>query len=83
MAGACDTCPRAKSAVLHDGRQVCTYCEAWRHECEARAVLDLPSIDRRRAYLDGVGKRRGRKAQFELEATARSIWEARKRPAAE
>lgn len=79
----CNTCPRAKAAVLHDGREVCTYCEAWRHECEARAVLDMPNIEHRRKYLAGVGNRRGRKAQFELETTVRAIWEARRRPAAE
>lgn len=74
----CETCPRPKTAAVADGRQVCTYCEAWRHECEARAVLALPDVDSRRKYLDAVGKRRGLTARNALEDTVRELWRARK-----
>lgn len=50
----CPACPRERTATLLDGRQVCTWCEAWRHECEARAVLAMPHVDARRAYLAAV-----------------------------
>ena len=73
----CDTCPRPKTAVLADERRVCTYCEAWRHECEVRAVLAMPHVDARRAYLASVGKRRGLKAQQALEESVRELWRRR------
>lgn len=52
----CTTCTHQDKprATLVDGRQVCTWCEEWRHECEARAVLKLPTLTQRRAYLYGV-----------------------------
>lgn len=73
----CDTCPRPKTAVLADERRVCTWCEAWRHECEARAVLALPHVEARRKYLEGVGKRRGLAARNGLEDTVRELWRRR------
>lgn len=42
--------------TLRDGRIVCSNCEAWRMECEARFVLTLPN---KRDYLDKVQKKRG------------------------
>lgn len=36
-----------------DGRQMSSWSEAWRHECEARAVLAMPTLRQRRAYLYG------------------------------
>ena len=41
---------------LRDGRTVCSQCECWRLECEARYALGLPD---RRAWLEKVRKRRG------------------------
>ena len=31
----------AHPVPLHDGRVVCSSCEDWRHECEARAIMKL------------------------------------------
>lgn len=73
----CATCPRPKTASLVDGRQVCTWCEDWRHECEARSILAMPHVDARRAYLAAVGKRRGLKAQQALEESVRELWRRR------
>lgn len=73
----CDACPRERTATLADGRQVCTWCEEWRHECEARAVLAMPHVDARRAYLAAVGKRRGLKARNALEDAVRELWRRR------
>jgi len=51
--------------TLRDGRIVCSSCECWRHECEARHVLTKPN-DEKRDYLEGIGKKRGEAARQEL-----------------
>lgn len=83
----CPQCDHPRVRLL-DGRQVCTYSQDWRHECEARAVLAMPDKLQRRQYLRGAyeGEKlirrgilqiRGEKACAELEATIRQIWERR------
>ena len=51
--------------TLRDGRVVCSSCECWRFECEARFVLTKPN-DEKRDYLEGIGKKRGEAARQEL-----------------
>lgn len=86
----CETCahqdkPRTQ---LADGREVCTWCEDWRHETEARHILNLPTLSERRAYLygrldrwgklsGGVDKKRGPEALARLEATMIALWKKR------
>ena len=53
------------SVTLRDGRVVCSSCECWRHECEARFVLTKPDVEKR-AYLEGIGEKRGEAARQEL-----------------
>ena len=53
------------SVTLRDGRIVCSSCECWRHECEARFVLTKPDAEKR-AYLEGIGEKRGEAARQEL-----------------
>ena len=53
------------SVTLRDGRIVCSSCECWRHECEARHVLTKPDAEKR-AYLEGIGEKRGEAARQEL-----------------
>lgn len=76
--------------TLHDGRVVDTWSEYYRHECEARAVLNMPTKGKRQDYLygelDQYGKERGgvrgRRGDAEvkrLEATILALWEIRKR----
>lgn len=93
-AGTCTSCTHQDKprATLVDGRQVCTWCEDWRHECEARHVLGLPSLNQRRAYLygrpeqkfgrtmyvGGIEQKRGQDAVKRLEATMTALWERRK-----
>lgn len=67
-----------KSVTLVSGEVVSNYSDLWRHECEARAVLQMPNRAARRAYLDKVGKIRGRDAMLALEATGRALWELEK-----
>lgn len=76
--------------MLLDGSQVLSDSEAWRHECEARFVLSLPTLALRRNYLHGkrddrsgemkggILQRRGEEAVKRLEATMLAIWRAKK-----
>jgi len=63
---------------LIDGRQVDRSSEEWRHECEARFLIGLPTIDERRDFLAGIEKKRGAAEADRLRATAEVLWEARK-----
>lgn len=74
------------------GQPVDTYSEAWRAECEARALLAMPSRDHRNRFLygytDGAGKKhrgvadiRGKAAADELRALAEQLFYARKQRA--
>lgn len=53
-----------------------TSSEAWRAECEARDVANLPNRASRQIFLGLVEKHRGKPARLELERAARVIWEA-------
>ncbi len=61
---------------LHDGRQVDSNSEAWRHECEAAHVLTLPTAARQ-GYIGNVTARRGKEAGSELRNTVYRVWIAR------
>ena len=43
-----------------------TSSEAWRHECEVRAVLAMPGRDARLEYLAAVTEHRGQEAAGQL-----------------
>lgn len=73
------------AVTLHDGRQVLSDSEEWRHEMEARTIIAMPTVARRRAYLrgmiddsgkhrDGVLQKRGEASVLRLEATIKQIW---------
>lgn len=66
--------------TLLDGREVPADSEEWRHECEARAISDLRTLDERRAWLEALERRRGKPAADRLRATMKALWEARKQP---
>ena len=63
----CPLCGRAHQAVgvvTLNGREVCTYSEEWRAECELRYAMMLPDRARKPkitklTYLDMVEKERG------------------------
>ena len=48
------------TVTLIDGRQVDSDSEAWRHECEARAIAALPTLAQRREWLENLERRRGK-----------------------
>lgn len=54
-----------------------TYTEAWRHECEVRYVVKMDGPESRRAFLDGVEKKRGKAAADRLRDGVRKVWETR------
>lgn len=61
----CQYCHQATcstTAALHDGRVVCTWSEDWRAECEARHIMNLPTLAERRAYLFGTRNEWGKMA---------------------
>lgn len=72
--------------TLHDGQQVMSDSEEWRHECEARHVMKLPRKIDRRIYLrgmpdtdgirrGGVAAKRGSESAARLERTIMAIWQ--------
>lgn len=74
--------------TLHNGRKVLSDSEEWRHECEARHVINMRGIAERRAYLrgriddhgkihGGVLQKRGEEAVKRLEKTIKEIWYSR------
>jgi hypothetical protein len=62
---------------LHDGRVVCSSCEDWRHECEARAIMKLGGTLDRRNWLDDIERKRGQPARLALQQTIGALWPSR------
>lgn len=62
---------------LHDGTEVSSDSEAWRHECEARTVLAMPTLTARRDYLAAVERKRGIAARERLQQTMLGIRNAK------
>lgn len=76
---------KGRLVTLHDGRQVDSWSEDWRHECEARYILAMPNLQERRNFLYGYEKPDGKKFQGvlgmrgaaevkRLEKTMLAIW---------
>lgn len=59
---------------LTDGREVANDSEEWRAECEARAVLQMPTLQQRRDFLAAVETRRGKPAADKLKADIMRLW---------
>lgn len=51
-----------------------TYMEAYRLECLARAVLDLPTLDARRAWLDDWRAKHGAESTQRIKDEMRRLW---------
>ena len=51
--------------------------EQHRHECEVRWIAALPSNDRRKAYLEGVAKKRGDDSAKRLRADVWNLMQAK------
>lgn len=73
------TCPQCNHprVTLVDGTETCTWSEAWRHECEATHVCNLPTLFERRRYLLAIRDKRGEKAWIYLRDTVAAVWSQR------
>lgn len=65
----------ARGSALGDGY---TYSEEWRHACEIRMVLAMPSRERRAAYLALVERHRGKAAADRMKAELTRVWNEQK-----
>lgn len=72
----CKNCERLKNIPLVCGKIVCSYCEEWRNECEARELLRLPLLKRRQALAARSG--RGEHRVNKLKETMRDVWREKK-----
>lgn len=63
------------NVTLIDGSRVDSWSEAWRHECEARSILAMPSKHQRQDFLAGIEKYRGAAAAEKLRAKVLQVWE--------
>ncbi len=69
---AIETAPK----TLLDGRVVCTSCEDWRFEAEARFIARQPSPDARAEWIEQTAKKRGKEAGDALREFIRANWKA-------
>lgn len=53
-----------------------TWTEQYRHECEVRFLLSMPTRAQRAAYLDGLERKRGDAAVARLKADLTAAWRA-------
>jgi len=58
-----------RSVTLIDGTVVPSDSPEHRHECEARAILAMPSLQQRRDWLADIEAKRGQGARERLERT--------------
>lgn len=62
------------TVTLVDGSIVASDSEAWRAECEARAVLLMRTKGMRYAWLNHIEARRGKEARERLHADVLRVW---------
>ena len=68
---------------LIDGTEVSSDAEAWRHQCEADHILNLPTLGTRREWLEKIERRRGKASADQLRQTIQALWESNKSKAAQ
>lgn len=71
----CSRCETGPVVTLDDGRTVCNYCEDFRHECEARYVMRMPTRRHRVEYIQQVSAHRGAESARALQATVYAMWD--------
>ena len=69
---------KAPTVTLANGEQVPSDSVEWLKECEARAILDLPTKQARLDFLDKIEKRRGEPARKDLERRILELWSYRR-----
>ncbi|WP_443698606.1 DUF7696 family protein [Pseudomonas sp.] len=68
---------KATPVTLIDGTVVDCDSEAWRFECEARYILNMPNKPIRIATLENIEKKRGLPSRQALEDKILEVWTAR------
>jgi len=61
---------------MRDGSVVASDSEAWRHECEAKAIARLSTPEERRDWLEAIAAKRGREAADRLRETMNRLLES-------
>ena len=57
----CQACESGPVVTQHSGKVVCSSCESYRRECEAREMNAMP-IDKRREQFRKIAEKRGQTA---------------------
>lgn len=70
-----------RPVTLHDGTVVDSSSEEWRHECEARYILNMPTIHQRRSTLEAIEKKRGEPERLRLQKTIWAMWQLKQNAA--
>lgn len=81
----CEDCTRDKTKTIINGSQACSYCEAWRMQCEAAWILKTFPTTRRskhhpqtvRDWMDGLRAKRGEGHVAKLRAVMAALWKAK------
>jgi peroxiredoxin len=71
------TRPGERTVTLHDGRQVSSWSEEFRHECEALAIINMPTLSQRRAHLYGIRESVKINGQWVMKLTTRGVLQIR------
>ena len=74
----CKQCDKPRSVGLVDGRRVCSHCDAWRNECEARQLLTMP-LDARRHQLQQIEEKRRHAPTNPLREKMIVLWQKKDR----
>lgn len=69
---------KAPLVTLATGEQVPSDSKAWKEECEARHILNMPTKAARLELLEQIEKRRGADAAKELRQRVLLLWELTK-----
>jgi hypothetical protein len=69
----CDGCKLEKTKQLVDDRMVCTNCQHWAIECEARFILSMPKMTRR-AMLETRELKRGKDSVDKLKEVIHAVF---------
>jgi hypothetical protein len=64
--------------TLHDGREVASDSDEWRHECQCIAILRLSPLDVRRDCLAQLEKKYGKPYVDRVKETMKQMWEKRR-----
>jgi hypothetical protein len=63
---------------LLDGSTSSSESEAWRHQCEARAIAKLSTAQERHAWLRSIAVRRGEEAAERLRETVNQLLQGKR-----